>query len=172
MSRGLSSRTSGLHRARAPSRSSRSTATTSPDERPVKSARHRTANGLLVVPAPPSLSVPLALAIPLVLVALVLPVALLRPLPAPLVTPSRRLLVAPLLPVPRGHGVVHDRHPENGPRDVLRLDQDPGTVVSAGHVPRAVGEGPGLAVVEEDVGLDGRGVAHGGNTRDDHELGW
>src|SRR5438128_9555045 len=72
------------------------------------------------------------------------PFALFRPLPSPLVAPSRRLVLGPLLPMSRGDAVVVHGHEQDGPRHELRADNDPRAVVSGTDVPATIGKGPVL----------------------------
>src|SRR5712692_1669531 len=99
-----------------------------------------------------------------------LPFALLRPLPSPLVAPPGRLVLGPLLPMSRGDTVVVHRHEQDGPGHDLRGDDDPRAVVSGAHVPAAIGKGPVLAVVEEEVGGGGRHVLDRSDLRYDNQL--
>src|SRR4030095_8451055 len=112
----------------------------------------------------------LALALPSVLVvAPILPLPLVRPLAPPLIAPARRLLPLPLLPVSGGNAVVAHRHEQDGPRHEVGSDDDPGAVVSAAHVPAAVGKGPVLAAVEEEVRGRTRHVLHHPHLGNDDE---
>src|SRR5207302_3277056 len=77
------------------------------------------------LPAPPvALSMTLAVLFSL-FVSAGLPVALLRPLPSPLVAPSRRLVLGPLLPMARRDAVVAHRYEQDGAGHDLRGDDDP-----------------------------------------------
>jgi hypothetical protein len=98
------------------------------------------------------------------------PFPLVRPFASPLVTPSRRLLLLPLLPVPRGHAVIVHRHQQDGPGHELRGDDDPRAVVSGAHVPATIGKGPVLVAVEEEIGGGGRHVLDRSNLGDDDQL--
>src|SRR5215471_8404276 len=67
-------------------------------------------------------------------------------------TPLRRRFTTPPLPVRRGRRIVTDRDLENRHGNVRGLDDRPWTAPAGPHIPTAIGEGPVLVGVEEDVG--------------------
>jgi hypothetical protein len=89
---------------------------------------------------------------PLVVVVMLAPtLPVLVPVLTVLVLPTRGLVVAPLLPVPRRFVIVAHRYVEERRRDERRRDHDPGAVVARPDIPSAVDKGVVLLVVPEDV---------------------
>src|SRR5512145_624326 len=79
------------------------------------------------------------------------PLPLVCPLVPPLAIPSRRPLVVPLLPVVGASAIVPGRHEQQRPGHEVGSNEHPRTTVHGAHVPAAVGEGPVLAAIEEQV---------------------
>jgi hypothetical protein len=115
------------------------------------------------------LSVALSAIVTAILVA-ILPGPLICPFASPLMPPSRRRLVIPLLPVSGRHAIVPHWHEQEGPRHELGPNENPRSVVVTAHEPAVIEEEPILAAVEEDVGRCGRSVVHCRDARHNHEL--
>src|SRR2546426_7909838 len=123
-----------------------------------------------VVTLSATLSATFSLAPPAIITAIIVAILPIRPFASPLMLPSRRRLVIPLLPVPGRHVIVPHWHEQEGPRHELGSNENPWTVVVTAHVPTVIDEGPILAAVHEEVGRCCRSVLHRRDAWDNHEL--